>query len=182
MRNLRLRIAVTVAFLVECGVAYHLLTNTPEPASKAATVAAPAPVAHRVPDYAAECSWPVPEDFNVQVEAAATEFGVDPRLLATTIYRESDCRIDAVGGAGELGLTQVNPKVWTRTLKREGLITDATDLLDMNTNLRAGAFILASCLKRADGDLWGTFRRYNGSGKKARRYADEQVVEFGRLW
>ena len=114
-----------------------------------------------VEDFAAHCDKAPPADFAVLVQEAAAEFKVDPRMLAVTVYRESDCDPAARGASGEIGLAQVHPRVWTKTLVDEGLIEDAEDLWDPGTNLRASAFILARMSKAARGDVQESFRRYN---------------------
>lgn len=128
------------------------------------------------PDYSAHCDRSAPEGFNRMVAQASAEFEVDPWVLAVTVYRESDCRAHVTGGAGEIGLTQIGPNVWAETLKGEGLIAEAKDLYDPLTNLRASAWILNRLSHRAKGSEQETFRRYNGAGPRARRYASEQVA------
>lgn len=135
-----------------------------------------------VEDLTGGCTFPHMVGFNELVDAAANLHGVNPRVLALTVYRESGCNVLALGAADEIGLTQVNPKVWVKKLIREGLITEQNDLWDAQTNLEAGAYILASNAKWAKGDTWGTLRRYNGSGKKARAYATEQVSAYKGWW
>lgn len=134
------------------------------------------------PTFSDLCPKPPPAKFDALLGAAAEEFGVDPRVLATTVYRESACDKDALGSSGEIGLGQVLPKVWVPVLVEAEVIRRAKDLWHPKTNLRASAFILATLHEQADGNLLETFRRYNGSGRKARTYAREQVRAFASLW
>lgn len=134
------------------------------------------------PSYAVRCVHAPPEGFDALVAGAASEYGVDPRVLATTVYRESGCDPDATGASGDAGLGQVVPSVWVRTLRDAGILRDARDLYDPATNLRATAFILARAHRASGGDLHGTFRRYNGGGKAARAYADAQVAAYHDAW
>ena len=123
----------------------------------------------------------IPSGLDEALERAATEQGVDPRVLSTTIWRESGCRRDALGSSGEIGLTQVHPRVWTSTLIREGIIKRESDLWRVGPNLQAGAFVLAYCQNR-HGDLRTTFRCYNGSGPMAERYAASQIEAYRSAW
>jgi len=123
------------------------------------------------------CDVDPPSEFSALVERAAVEFGVDARVVSTTVWRESGCREAALGGAGEIGLMQVNPSVWRDHLAGKGI----TDLWSPKENLRAGAYILSYCQGRTDG-LFSTFRCYNGSGPKARRYAQDQLNVFLASW
>jgi soluble lytic murein transglycosylase-like protein len=174
------RVLVTLCLLVEVAAAASVVREPrPEPA---VPVEAPVcPVEAAVP-FSARCEKTPPANFDALLEAAAAEFDVDPRVLATTVYRESACDPTVLGSSGEIGLGQVHPKVWASSLVRAGVIRRTKDLWDPRTNLRAAAWILAAVSDAADGDLRDTFRRYNGSGPKARRYAREQVTAFASLW
>ena len=128
-------------------------------------------------DYTAGCEFEPPDNFEEDLIAAAEEAGINPRVLALTVWRESDCNAAAVGSSGEIGLTQINPSVWRKTLTREGF----GDLSDPSTNLRAGAWILARLKARSRTDIEAV-RRYNGSGPKARRYAEAQRIVYLATW
>ena len=132
--------------------------------------------------FAEHCTRRAPADFDVMVLSASFEFGIDPRMLAATVYRESGCNSKALGSSGEIGLTQVLPRVWTKRLIREGLIRTPQDLWSPMTSLRAGAYILSRLLNASAGSVFGAFRRYNGSGPKARRYAQSQMRVVNELW
>ena len=173
-----LRILVTALVLMEVVAVVRVLdTPTAPEASPIVTEQAPEPVS-----FSEHCRKAAPSHFDVFIRAAAFEFGVDPRILATTVYRESACNPKALGSSGEIGLAQVHPKVWTKTLAKNGIIRRARDLWDPYTNLRASAWILSKVSESAKGDLHGTFRRYNGAGPAARKYASEQVEVFATLW
>lgn len=115
------------------------------------------------------------------IEAAAAEFCVDPRALAVTVYKESNCNPSMTGAVGEVGLVQVYPKYWLRELCNKFGICSRRDLRDPFQNLRAGAYILSKMQDRAErrGEgVHGAFRRYNGAGPMARRYAKAQMSTF----
>ena len=148
-----------------------------------------APVAHeqiaepipepepRVPAaWMARCGPLAPPDLDLLVEEAAAEVNAAPLLLATIVLKESSCNPQAVGSSGEIGLTQVHPKFWLGSLKDEGIVAGQEDLFVPQNNLRASAFILARQLLRSEGSAWGAFRRYNGAGPRARRYARDAVA------
>jgi soluble lytic murein transglycosylase-like protein len=131
------------------------------------------------PDFAHYCKAKVPVDFNSSLLKAAEEFKVDPRIIATTVYRESGCSRTAKGAAGEIGLGQVHPAVWTEHLMEIRLISSREDLWNTQTNLRATAYILSRVESTS---LERMFSRYNGSGHKARKYGREQAKAFLHLW
>lgn len=73
------------------------------------------------------------------IQAAATNAGIDPRLLAAVTWAESGFNPAAVSGAGAQGLTQLMPAT------AAGLGVDPTDPV---ANLNGGAQYLADQLKR----------------------------------
>lgn len=175
MLNKNLRIVVTLLVAVELGALAWLIPPEEQvPVEEFGVCEDPLPT----PDYGSRCAHEPPLGFDQMVEEAASSFGIDPKILATTVYRESGCDAGAVGAAGDLGLGQVVPKVWAKTLQAEGLIQSVGDLMDPATNLRASAFILSRAWDASGGDIHGMFRRYNGSGHRAKRYADEQVRAY----
>lgn len=119
------------------------------------------------------CKFKPPENLTELVLESAQEFGLDPRILAVTVHRESGCDPWAYGAVGEIGLTQIFPKYWVSDLKKQKILTRAQELWDPRTNLRASAWILSTHLKRGK-SKFEMFRRYNGRGPKARKYAQEQ--------
>lgn len=177
--SLAVRLAFTmtlVSNLVGLGAVVHLTNEVDTLAARPTTIVIPT-----VPDFAHYCDRKAPKDFNRLVLEAATEFELDPWVLAVTVYRESDCRERAKGSSGEIGLAQVNPSVWAETLVAEGFISKTADLYDPRTNLRSAAWILAKLKRQVAGDELSLFRRYNGAGKKADRYATEQLAVLYEL-
>ena len=124
------------------------------------------------PEWTRLCETNASESLDTLIEEVSLETGVDAALLAAVMTKESTCNPNAVGTSGEIGLNQINPRVWVPTLVDEGFIQAPSDLFDPATNLRCSAYILADLLDRTDGDVWGALRKYNGSGPRARRYAD----------
>lgn len=135
-----------------------------------------------VEDFARHCDVEPPEGFSLLVEDAAEATNINPRLIALTVYRESRCKADAVGAAGEIGLGQVYPAIWTRVLTEEGIIGSVDDLYDPATNLKATGFILGEALRYAKGDPADALRRYNGTGPAAERYARDQANLYRAMW
>jgi len=133
-----------------------------------------------VHDLAEACPREMPSSFSHMVFEAASEFDVDPLVLLATAVRETHCRPQAVGATGELGIAQIHPKYWAEELQREGIINTRDDLRDIETSLRASAYIFSKH-KRRSRDIWTQFRTYNGSGPAARKYADEQTIRLAKL-
>lgn len=133
-------------------------------------------------DYETGCDTAAPQDFSEMIEQVAKEYNINPKMIASTVYRESACDKDATGSQGEIGLGQLHPKVWTKILQEEGIIETKKDLYDPKTNLRATAFVLDRCRIKHKGSPIKTFSCYNGSGMAARRYASEQMKAYKTIW
>jgi soluble lytic murein transglycosylase-like protein len=154
---------------------------SPEPpASKVVVKETVPPVVEE--DLSRHCDLAPPDGFSDLVYKVADHWSINPRMLALTVYRESRCDTGALGAAGEIGLGQVNPKVWVPTLTREGIIATVDDLYDPEVNLHAVAFILGEMDHMAEGDTLDAVRRYNGSGSRARKYAREQTALYEAMW
>lgn len=129
-------------------------------------------------DHSAGCRRDPPPRFDIEVEKAADWAGIDPRLLSVTVWRESECDPQAIGAHGEIGLTQINPKVWSDYLADHGI---PGSLWDVQNNLRAGALVLRYCQDRHE-SLQQVFRCYNGSGAAAEAYGREQAEVYYSVW
>jgi len=172
-----LRIAITLLVVAESVVAWNLLagsSDTLEPVGECLPEGVD-------PGYTVGRRVTPPEGLAEVIEAASHEFHVDPWMLTATIHRESGCDQYALGSSGEIGLAQVNPSVWMPTLRRKGIAKRPQELYNVRANLRAAAFVLHRMHVAANGDVFGIFRRYNGSGPKARQYAREQVHYYTTL-
>lgn len=106
------------------------------------------------------------------VAIAQAVFPEDPTILVALARVESSLRPFAVGGHGEIGLTQVRPELhgYSPAL-----------LIDPRGSLEAGARILRSCIARAGGDVQRGLAFYNGTGPAAARYATRVLAEQRRL-
>ncbi|HYG23326.1 MAG TPA: lytic transglycosylase domain-containing protein [Verrucomicrobiae bacterium] len=87
--------------------------------------------------------------FYPEIQAAAKRYAVDPSLVKAVIWRESKFQPHVRGGAGELGLMQIQEvaaQEWAdaerdRTFEHEHCLNPATNVL-------AGTFYLSKRLKR----------------------------------
>lgn len=103
-----------------------------------------------------------------QIEAAATEAGVDPRLLAALTWAESGFNAGARSGAGAIGLTQLMPGT------AAGL---GVDPIDPAQNLRGGARYLRAQLDRF-GSVELALAAYNaGPGRVAQAGGVPRIAE-----
>lgn len=98
-------------------------------------------------------------------------------MVYVTMMTESKCNPRARGSLGEIGLGQIRYEVWGKALRDAGIIRRKADLWNPRVNARATAWILESL----PGSEREKFRRYNGSGKKARVYADSQMRKLKKV-
>ncbi len=87
------------------------------------------------------------------VQRWASEYGVDPDMVAAVLECESSGRARAVSESGALGLMQLMPKTAAGMAKELGLAEPAKrDLFDPELNIRLGSYYLAKLRKRFGGD------------------------------
>jgi len=147
-----------------------------EPSGTRDTVTLVAPVALASPaPHASERNWDavvnayatetltrgraLSETVAVAIEATASEFDINPMLLASLIRIESSGRPGAVSHVGAMGLTQVMPVTGAEIASK--LRVAEYDLFDPATSVRFGGFYLAGLLDRFDGNEGAALAAYN---------------------
>lgn len=103
------------------------------------------------------------------VARESVRVGIEARVLAIKIGKESGCNPLAISNKGAVGLAQVMPGVWK---EKYDFSLPENNLFNPEANVRIGAEILAEKVKEAGGKLRGGLRRYNGAGPEAEKYAD----------
>jgi len=112
--------------------------------------------------------FPWPE--RVLIEREATEYGVDPYLLAALIRQESSFMPDATSRAGARGLMQLMPSTARGVARRLG-IEWSDDLLGVgDANLHVGTAHLAALLDGYDQDIVLALAAYNAGGRPVARW------------
>ncbi len=109
------------------------------------------------------------------IQDIASEFEVDPALVAAVIRRESGFRADATSPQGARGLMQVMPQTgkWVATrLEWDGF--DPQDLYDPAINVRFGTFYLRDLQKVFEDDLVLVLAAYNGGRQNVRNWLAEK--------
>lgn len=110
-------------------------------------------------------------NFAKWVVYASAKYRVPQVILAGLVMQESSGKADARSSCGAVGLTQIRWKFWGQTLKDAGICETEADLLDPETSIEAGAYILRTLLDRY-GDIDEALRHYSGN---ARGYTDKVI-------
>lgn len=84
----------------------------------------------------------------------AANYSIDGKIVMAQIFVESSYRPEVVNN-GCYGLTQVNLKVWAKTLHLK-----KSNLLSVKGNLEAGLHIL-NIYYQQTGSIWAALYRYN---------------------
>jgi soluble lytic murein transglycosylase-like protein len=103
-----------------------------------------------------------PSQYDAQITAAATKYGIDPALLKGLIRQESNFDASAQSGAGAQGLTQLMPGTATSLG-----VTDATDPAQA---IDGGAKYLKQQLDRFGGDASKALAAYNAGPGAVAKY------------
>ncbi|MET0601483.1 MAG: lytic transglycosylase domain-containing protein [Baekduia sp.] len=102
-----------------------------------------------------------PTQYDAQITAAATKYGIDPALLKGLIRQESNFNAAARSGAGAQGLTQLMPGT------ASGLGVDPSDPAQA---IEGGAKYLKQQLDRFGGDVSKALAAYNAGPGAVAKY------------
>ncbi len=106
------------------------------------------------------------DSYRDMIAAAASRFGVDPRLIMAVILVESGGNPLATSPVGAAGLMQLMPTTFT------GLGYDRRLIYDPRTNIEAGTRYLSECLAYFGGDVYWAAAAYNAGPSNARLLRD----------
>ncbi len=109
-------------------------------------------------------------EYRVEIDRAATRYGVDPFLVAAVIKTESGFDTRAQSHAGAVGLMQLMPATaeWI-TSRPDWKGAVRPDLRRPQDNIDLGTYYLAYLLHRFEGDRASALAAYNaGTGTVAR--------------
>jgi soluble lytic murein transglycosylase-like protein len=104
----------------------------------------------------------IPADYEPLITDAARTHGVDPRLVAAVVRRESAWNPRAVSPVGACGLMQLMPA----TAKYLGV----SNVFDPRQNINGGTRYLRTLLDTFDGDLDLTLAAYNAGPGAVAKY------------
>ena len=105
------------------------------------------------------------------VVLSSARYRVPQVILAGLVLQESSGKPDARSHVGAVGLTQIRWKFWGQALIDAGIATCEADLLDPETSIEAGAYILRTLIDRY-GDIDEALKHYSGN---ARNYTDKVI-------
>lgn len=107
-------------------------------------------------------------DYAYPTGRMAVDFGLSPRVFAALVFIESSCNPRAVSRTHDVGLTQIHLHTWGYRYE---------DLLNPETNLKAGAFVLAKYVHQFG--LVEGLHHYNGLGNPTNEYAKKVLTAAG---
>ena len=101
----------------------------------------------------------------------SARYRVPQIVLAGMVMQESSGNASARSNCGAVGLTQIRWVCWGDALIEAGIAQTEADLLDPETSVEAGAYILRTLLDRY-GDIDRALKHYSGN---ARNYTDKVI-------
>jgi soluble lytic murein transglycosylase len=122
-----------------------------------------------------------PLDYKETIVQYAKEYTLDPNLVATVIWAESDYDANAESNKGAVGLMQIMPDTGQWIAKKLKIKNYSEESLkDPKTNIRLGCWYLNYLNNKFDGDLRNTLAAYNaGPGRVEGWLADKSISDDG---
>jgi soluble lytic murein transglycosylase len=117
-----------------------------------------------------------PRPYSVTVQAAATEYGVDPLLIWAVMREESRYDPEADSYVGARGLMQVMPSTQEWIAEQLGEEIAPGDAYDPQTNIRMGAWFLRFLSDHFQGDLDLVIAAYNGGAGSVDSWLADPLV------
>jgi soluble lytic murein transglycosylase len=132
----------------------------------------------RPPPSLGPSAWKVlrvayPDSYWPEVQAAAKQFGWDPRIFHALVREESGFNPQIKSHAGACGLSQLMPGTASGCAKRMGLSYSSSKIWDPATNLSIGAYYLDLLHTRYKGNSALALAGYNAGEGNADRWLGE---------
>ena len=119
----------------------------------------------------------VAEVIAAKTSEASKEYGVDFDLIVGLMYVESGFNPFAESKVGARGLLQVMHCVWGETYN----IKNASDLHDIDLNIRTGVHILKHYIEKNKGNITHALQNYNGAKKDGREFSNGVYQAIGKF-
>jgi len=108
------------------------------------------------------------KSFAKYISDSSKKYKIPLMYIVSLISIESDFRFSVKSDKGAIGLMQINPKVWVKILKENGIINHKMDLYDPKKNISCGCFILKHYMKKkSSNSLKYALTRYLGGTKNS---------------
>lgn len=127
------------------------------------------------PDLVRQVTHPL--EYEAEIRASATEFGVEPSLVAAVIKAESRFDPEATSSRGAYGLMQLLPETARFVSERTGI---SGDYRDPETNIRIGTRYLSYLQSRYDGDQRLALAAYNSGEGRVDRWLSRGDFDVSR--
>lgn len=127
------------------------------------------------PDLVRQVTHPL--EYEAEIRASATEFGVEPSLVAAVIKAESRFDPEATSSRGAYGLMQLLPETARYVSERTGI---SGDFRDPETNIRIGTRYLSYLQSRYEGDQRLALAAYNSGEGRVDRWLSRGDFDVSR--
>lgn len=137
-----------------------------------------------IAEYIGVVNTNIPENIRMSIAeelmVVSSVYRISVSLLVAVVYQESHFYHKAVSPIGAIGLGQINPYIWLKTLQKAKIIQTKQDLFDIRKNLFATAFILRKYLQRSHNSVELALARYNGLGSSFVKQYIKETLEKKR--
>jgi len=116
--------------------------------------------------------WIYPISYAEEIRNSASEYQLDPLLIAAIIRVESNYKHDAISHKGAVGIMQIMPETAGWILEREdfGELTVEDVGMDAQSGIRMGSWYVKELDRQFDGSLPLILASYNAGPGKVRQW------------
>lgn len=122
-------------------------------------------------------AWMYPVYYKEDIRASASNYGVEPHLVAAIIRSETNYRTGQESRKGALGLMQIMPETADWVVQRAGFKEVTEDMLRhrADVSIEVGAWYLKSLDQQFDHNKVAAIAAYNAGPGNVRKWLDSGV-------
>lgn len=122
-------------------------------------------------------AWMYPVYYKEDIRASASNYGVEPHLVAAVIRSETNYRTGKDSRKGALGLMQIMPDTATWVVQKAGFKEVTEDMLRhrADVSIEVGSWYLNSLMDQFDDNKIAAVAAYNAGPGNVRRWLDTGV-------
>jgi soluble lytic murein transglycosylase len=121
--------------------------------------------------------WIYPISYTDEIKRNASDYQLDPLLIAAIIRVESNYKLDAVSPKGAIGIMQIMPETAAWILEQDnfGLLTVNDAGKEAHAGIKLGSWYIKELKRQFNGNMVVSLAAYNAGPGKVRQWLENEV-------